>query len=369
MRGVCVFAILATSAAAVRADPAPVPLDEFSPAFLGMYRKLMEVEREIRTHTDRYGVDFDLARAVCLYESGANAGLASHAGAQGHFQVMPRTYRELKVTTNIEAGVKYLGQMIKQFGREDRAVAAYNGGPGRVGRAGGLPLETLQYVVGVGHYRSVLKQHDASLRHHAAQLGLVSVRGGDSWSTLADRLAVPAWQLRLHNPFLAGRALRVGAVVAFPPVVRPDLLTPIEGGGAYRVRHGDNYIKLAITLGVDVEGFRVENGLWQIQTVPPGVLVRIPLALDRADVVKAALGIAPLAPAVVAAVAGPPAQRPATRSTPTLVRNTPVTYRVKPGDTLSALARKHGTTVAAIQKANNLRRSSLKAGESLRIPQ
>ena len=77
----------------VRAEATPLPLEEFSPAFLGMYRKVMEVEDEIRRHAERYGVDFDLARAVCLYESGGNAGLASHAGAQGYFQVMPRTYR------------------------------------------------------------------------------------------------------------------------------------------------------------------------------------------------------------------------------------------------------------------------------------
>ena len=141
----------------VRAETAP-QLDDFSPAFLGMYRKVMEIEDDIRRHATRYGVDFDLARAVCLHESGGNAGLASHAGAQGYFQLMPRTYRELRVTTNIEAGVKYLAQLIQQFGREDRAIAAYNGGPGRVARGTGLPIETLQYVIGVGHYRTVLKQ-------------------------------------------------------------------------------------------------------------------------------------------------------------------------------------------------------------------
>jgi hypothetical protein len=118
---------------------------------------------------------------------------------------MPATFRTLRVESNIEAGVKYLSQMIRRFEREDRAVAAYNGGPTRVGRAGGLPLETLQYVLGVGHYRTVLKQYDASLRHHASGIQLTTVQEAEDWPTLSSRLGVPAWELRLHNAFLAQR--------------------------------------------------------------------------------------------------------------------------------------------------------------------
>ena len=380
-----------------------IPLDEFSPAFLGMYRKVMEVEPEIRRHAERYGVDFDLARAVCLYESGGNAGLASHAGAQGYFQVMPGTYRELKVATNIEAGVKYLAQMIQQFGREDRAVAAYNAGPGRVGRAGGMPLETLQYVVGVGHYRTVLKQYDESLRYHASRLSLATVREWDDWSTLSSQLGVSDWELRLHNPFLAGRRLRAGERIAYPPEPRRDLLTPIEGGAAYRMRHGDNYIKLAITLGLDIEALRAENGLWQTQAVPAGVVLRIPLSIDRTDVIKAALsdrGLGPFMPSRPALLnAGAPFDEageptllipqptPAATEVASSVRRSPVVaaasrvavapatraavtvvHRVKRGDTLTSLAQRYGTTISAIQKANGLRRTTIQIGQSLRIP-
>ncbi|MEC9301677.1 MAG: transglycosylase SLT domain-containing protein, partial [Acidobacteriota bacterium] len=78
-----------------------LPLEQFSPSFLGMYRKVMEIEDEIRRHTDRYDLHYDLARAVCLYESGGNAGLSSGPGARGYFQVMPATFRSLRVDTNI----------------------------------------------------------------------------------------------------------------------------------------------------------------------------------------------------------------------------------------------------------------------------
>ena len=75
-------------------------------------------------------MDPSLARAVCMYESGGNGQLTSGAGANGYFQVMPATFRLMRVPTNIEAGIKYLGQLVAQFGREDYALAAYNGGPG-----------------------------------------------------------------------------------------------------------------------------------------------------------------------------------------------------------------------------------------------
>ena len=122
-------------AASAPAQPATDPsgtllaLDGLAPQFLGMFRKSLTIEAELRRFTERYGVDFDLARAVLIQESGGNPHLTSVAGAGGYFQVMPATFRGLRVETNVEAGIKYISQMVRQFGREDYAVAAYNGGP------------------------------------------------------------------------------------------------------------------------------------------------------------------------------------------------------------------------------------------------
>lgn len=43
-------------------------------------------------------------------------------------------------------------------------------------------------------------------------------------------------------------------------------------------------------------------------------------------------------------------------------------YKVKSGDTLGALAKRYGTSVAAIQSANNLKSTHLRVGQSLSIP-
>src|SRR4029078_7797424 len=112
-------------------------------------------EQDIQKACETYHVPMSLARAVCMYESGASDGLVSGDGARGFFQVMPPTFRLMGVATNIEAGVKYLSWLLKDYGREDDALAAYNGGPGRM-KAGRLPIETVQYVVGVGTYKTLI---------------------------------------------------------------------------------------------------------------------------------------------------------------------------------------------------------------------
>lgn len=369
-------------------DPRPnrlIPLDELSPGVIGMYRKTMEIEDDIRLYTDKYGVDIDLARAVCLHESGGNANLSSHAGARGYFQVMPATFRSLRVETNIEAGIKYLSQMIRQFGREDYALGAYNAGPGRV-RRGRPPLETLQYILAVGQYRNVLVLHERSIRHYAEQMRLETVRGGDDWWILSRRLGIPLVQLRMHNPFLATRRLREGQIIAYPPAPRPDLLVPRGNGYAeYRTRYGDNILHIALVLEADRNKFREENRLWRLQTLPAGQLLQIPL--ERENSGRSAQTYRVQAGDDIGAVARrhnssawriirdnglwdeqltPGAVLRIEREPP---RPAYATHRVRSGDTLGALARRYGTSVRAIQGANNMgRRTVISIGQRLRMP-
>jgi LysM repeat protein len=377
-RGVCirttlalVFVLLGVDGKVARAEA--LLLEDVSPMFLGMYRKVMVIEAEIRRYSEQYGVDFDLARAVCLYESGGNAELHSGAGAQGYFQVMPRTFRTLGVQSNIEAGVKYLSQMIRRFEREDRAVAAYNAGPTRVGRGGPLPLETLQYILGVGHYRMMLKQYDASLRHHAESVLLTTVHADEDWPALSSRLGIPEWELRLHNAFLAQRRPRPGQLIAYPAEPRSDLFRAVDGDVEYRMRYGDNYLNLAFTLGIDSDVLRRANGLWHVQSVPAGVSVRIPLSADRSFFLRAALGqtpaSAPERAVVVRTILAPPsgAVVPAVPQRPSPLSSS-VVHRVARGDTLALLARRYGTTIRALQEANGLAgRTTIRIGQRLQV--
>ena len=361
-----------------------LPLEQFSPSFLGMYRKVMEIEDEIHRHTDRYGLHYDLARAVCLYESGGNAGLSSWVGAQGYFQVMPATFRSLRVDTNIEAGIKYLSQMVDRFDREDYAVAAYNGGPSRVARRRPMPLETLQYVLGVGHFRNLLKTHEPSVRHHASQIRLTTVAEGDDWWQISRRLGLSIVQLRMHNPFLANRQLRVGQRIAYPQVPRADLLeeNEVDGGLEYVARLGDNYFNIAFTLDVDLNMLRDQNDLWRLQTLPDGLRLTLPTewtARHQVHTVQTGETIQTIAenlksePWRIIRDNGIWDQEiragMALRIREVPPKPTYLVHRVTRGENLGAIARRYGTSVGAIQSANSLgRRTLIRIGQQLRIP-
>jgi transglycosylase-like protein with SLT domain len=129
-----------------------------TPLFLKPY------EREIAIAAREFGVDPALVRAVIHAESAFNESAISPAGAQGLMQLMPATAEELGVpnalsaTDNIRGGVHYLARMLQRFkGDISLATAAYNAGPGAVGRHGGIPPypETRAYVnrVGILHER------------------------------------------------------------------------------------------------------------------------------------------------------------------------------------------------------------------------
>ena len=121
---------------------------------------------EIAVAAREFGVDPALVRAVIHAESAFDKTAISSAGAQGLMQLMPATARELGVnnamsaTDNIRGGVDYLARMLQRFqGDISLATAAYNAGPGAVGRHGGIPpyAETKAYVrrVGILHQRYV----------------------------------------------------------------------------------------------------------------------------------------------------------------------------------------------------------------------
>lgn len=127
-----------------------------------------EWQRLIGQAGGRYGVDPALIAAVITIESNFDTAAVSHKGALGVMQIMPSTGRELGLenffdpAANIDAGVRYLAAMLREFDRIDLALAAYNAGPAAVRQHGGrVPPypETLNYVSQVlATYRDLARQ-------------------------------------------------------------------------------------------------------------------------------------------------------------------------------------------------------------------
>jgi soluble lytic murein transglycosylase-like protein len=101
-----------------------------------------------------YDISPRLLEALVWQESRWNQAAVSRTGAIGLAQLMPGTARDLGVDPrdpiqNLTGGARYLRQQLNRFnGDVEKALAAYNAGPGRVMTAGGIPSipETQAYV-------------------------------------------------------------------------------------------------------------------------------------------------------------------------------------------------------------------------------
>ncbi|HBX5522392.1 TPA: lytic transglycosylase domain-containing protein [Klebsiella pneumoniae] len=104
-----------------------------------------------------YNLPAGLLRSVALTESGGNQFAVSGAGAQGLFQFMPGTARDMGLRGNdvfnpmkaAEAAARYLSMLLQKNGGDlNKTLASYNWGIGNVQKYGMalMPGETRQYI-------------------------------------------------------------------------------------------------------------------------------------------------------------------------------------------------------------------------------
>jgi LysM repeat protein len=128
--------------------------------------------------------------------------------------------------------------------------------------------------------------------------------------------------------------------VAPPPVVGPPPAAP--SGTEYVIVHGDTLAKIAKKNGVTLSALKAANPGVEPTKLKVGQKLTIPAG-----------GTAPAANgASVAPDTGMAGE----------------TYTVKSGDSLTKIAKAHGTTVKAIKAENNLNTDHIKVGQKLKIP-
>jgi soluble lytic murein transglycosylase-like protein len=142
---------------------AVVPVDDFAADYLvsdpARHARVIppRYAAKLAELAERYDLSPALIEAVVWQESRWNEKARSPVGAQGLAQLMPGTARYLGVDpndpfANLEGGARYLREQLDRFGGDlEKALAAYNAGPGRVARAGGVPniAETRGYVAAI----------------------------------------------------------------------------------------------------------------------------------------------------------------------------------------------------------------------------
>lgn len=145
----------------------------------------------------------------------------------------------------------------------------------------------------------------------------------------------------VSNPPVTVPPVSTNPPVIIPPVAPIEPLAPATGA-EYVVVKGDTLAKIAKKNGVTLKA---------LQSANPGV---VPTKLKIGQKLVLPAGGAPTDAAV---------------STTALSGEIGVaTYTVKSGDTLSKIAKSHGTTIKAIEAANGLSTTKIKVGQKLKIP-
>ncbi|TGL16114.1 lytic transglycosylase domain-containing protein [Leptospira meyeri] len=158
--------VLPTSTTNGKKDGISLPFPEtpgskFSPSKqIDSIAKPTDILETIDTIAKSQGMDPNLVKAMVKAESGFKPKAVSPKGAMGLMQLMPETAESLGVNNpfdpedNIGGGVKFLKGLMKEFKDPEKAIAAYNAGPGAVKRYKGIPPyeETQKYVNKVKRY-------------------------------------------------------------------------------------------------------------------------------------------------------------------------------------------------------------------------
>lgn len=162
---------------------------------------------------------------------------------------------------------------------------------------------------------------------------IYTVRQGDALSTIAQRFGTTVTKLKRANR-LTNNTLRVGQRLEIPDAEPARAKREVEAPKSeiYVVRQGDTLSEIADRYGVGLSKLRAANGL-RGNAIRIGQRLVIPATAKRLQEAASAK-----------------------------------THVVRSGDTLSAIARRYGTSVSAIQRANGMTGSSLRVGERLKLP-
>ncbi|HEX3857525.1 MAG TPA: LysM peptidoglycan-binding domain-containing protein [Verrucomicrobiae bacterium] len=127
-----------------------------------------------------------------------------------------------------------------------------------------------------------------------------------------------------------------------PPVMTPAVTPPVETAGTeYIIVKGDTLGKIAKDHHVTLRELEAANPNLQPTKLKVGDKLTIPAGTGGAT---------------------------ATETTSTTSSEGEEVYTVKSGDTLTKIAKTHGTTIKAIESENNLSTTKIKVGQKLKIP-
>ena len=188
-----------------------------------------------------------------------------------------------------------------------------------------------------------------------------TAKKGDTPTRVAQHYGVPVGILYEANPWMrSGNAIKSGRQVVVPTggsasvVVARQVSTAREPAGGGSSRGGYHTVKKGETLGGIAKRYHMSTAQLKSWNDLSGNTIRVGQKLRVS-------GGASRSTTQVAS------RDHAKGGGATSGGSTTVKYKVRNGDTLSSIAKRHGVTVASIQQINDLN-GGLKSGTTIRIP-
>jgi membrane-bound lytic murein transglycosylase D len=263
---------------------------------------------------------------IVTVESAFNPVAYSRSRASGLWQFIPSTGKHYGLTQNwwiderrdvlraTDAALTYLQYLNRYFnGDWYLAIAAYNGGEGTVSRA-------MQRNAAAGRPTDFFSLDlKAETRDYVPKLLAISRLVADPAAYGLQFAAIP------NQPYFGivepGKQVHLGEAADLAGISRDDMFAL--------------------------------NPSFNRMTTPPSGPHRLLLPVERVDPFRSALASEEGQQRVATTAVAPPPD---------------VRYKVRRGDTLSSIARRHGVSIDTLRQANNLRSSVIHPGETLLIP-
>jgi membrane-bound lytic murein transglycosylase D len=309
-------------------------------------------------------------QAVPVIESGYNPYALSHAGAMGLWQLMPRTATWLGVENDrerggrrdveqsTEAAIRYLQQLHDQFDSWPLVFAAYHLGPGAVSRR--LAHHPWQPGMGIDAMPvpSITRAYVRHVVGFATLMRMNNIRFPEPIATRAVQLNAPVDLRQLEK--LAGlkdhEVFRFNPGLNYGQYLNHDVTIHVPARVLSRVEAAarslkPEFVQVAVRSGDTLWSLsrRHHISLIQLRKLNPDISSHLSIG-QRLRV-----------PANQLARARP-------TGNPLLSHGRRIRYKVRAGDSLWHIARRFGTTPAAIARANQMKPQSLiRPGDTLWI--
>jgi membrane-bound lytic murein transglycosylase D len=325
-----------------------------------------------------------------MIESAYNPQAYSRARASGIWQFIPSTGRRYGLQQNFwydgrrdvlaatRAALDYLQFLHDRFDDWELALAAYNWGENGVQRAVvknrsrhkatnyaslKMPKETRNYLPKLQAVKNIISNprllgFELDSVPNQPYFAVVKAPGHIDVLKAAQLADMPVEEFRSLNPgYNRPVIIQAAARQIVLPIDKVDGFhanlesndDPLVTWQTYTLKNGETLDKVAAKFGTSVFRLREVNGFNGRKRVRPGQMVLVPLETEA--------GPTNLDETYNSAdFQASPEEYSAAR-----------TYRVRRGDTLSSIARRHHVTVARIKAVNALKSNSVHAGQQLVI--